>query len=187
MIHETMTFVVTRLNRALLERYPSDGDWVIASHVTTATGSAPVDAADKVLLTIVNLERDSTAMRTQPLTHVEHDSSARMNPTLQVSLDVLVSANFDRYEDGLNLLDGVIGYFQAKPLYTRQNAPDLPAGLERLTCDWVDLSLKDIHDLWAVLGGRYLPSVLYKIRMLSFQQGWIEDETPLISGLDVSS
>jgi hypothetical protein len=45
----------------------------------------------------------------------------------------------------------------------------------------VSLNAEQINHLWAVLGGKYFPSVLYKVRMLT-----IEDDTPGQQGQFIS-
>lgn len=188
MIDGTLGFIEARLNAYLREMFPSDTDWVTISAVTSSNGDVVRAVANRIVLTLINIDRDGVATRTTPRTRIDDTTSLRMNPTLQINLDMLVSAHFDDdYRGGLKLLSSVIGYFQAASLFTPQSAPDLPDDLEKLTVEWVDLSHREIHNLWTVLGGRYMPSALYRLRMLSFQQGWVTDDVPIITGVGIDT
>ena len=42
--------------------------------------------------------------------------------------------------------------------------------LENLSIEIVDMSMDALSNLWSMLGAKYMPSVLYKIRMLHFDE-----------------
>jgi hypothetical protein len=64
-------------------------------------------------------------------------------------------------------VDGVVAFFQAHPVFDHQNSPDLDQGIDRLVLELEPLSLTDLSNLGGILGGRYVPSVLYRARMIS--------------------
>jgi hypothetical protein len=45
----------------------------------------------------------------------------------------------------------------------------------------VSMNFEQVNHLWATLGGKYLPSVLYKVRMVA-----IEDDTPQMEADTIS-
>lgn len=188
MIAKTLAFIRDRLDADLLRRFPSDAPWVAISNVVGSGGAAPAGLDNKMALTLINIERDAAASGNRPYLERGETTAAVMAPAMAINLDVLVSAHFeDRYEDGLTMLSASIGFFQSKTSYNSQTAPDLPAGMTKLTSEWVDLDLREIHNLWTVLGGRYLPSALYKLRMITVQEGLALGQVPLITGTSLGA
>ncbi len=186
MIRQALEFMRDRLDGSLRQRFPSDEPRVAISNVVDRGGGAPAGLSDMLAMTLVNVERDPTASGTRPYLERAETSAAVMAPSMAINLDVLASAHFeDHYEDGLALLSAAIGHFQGQVSFTPQNAPDLPKGMQKLTTEWVDLDLREIHNLWTVLGGRYLPSALYKMRMITMQEGLAMGDVPLITGTSV--
>ncbi|WP_298293116.1 DUF4255 domain-containing protein [uncultured Litoreibacter sp.] len=183
MIQQTILFIEKRLNQYLMSRFPSASDWVVTSSVTGPGGTPPLATNNKIVLTLVNIERDATATATHPKSKVEDKSIAKMNPAMRINLDILVSAQFEtNYSDGLVLLSAALGFFQGSSHYTASSAPDLPQGLDKLTTEWVDQNRQELHNLWTVLGGKYMPSMMFKLRMLSVQESWVTEDVPIITG-----
>jgi hypothetical protein len=56
----------------------------------------------------------------------------------------------------------------------------MPSGIEKLVVELHQLNFEQQNNLWAVLGAKYLPSVLYKVRAISIQEGQTKDQqTPI--------
>lgn len=186
MIYQTLSFVQGRLNAHLEQGFPSDTKHVVVSDIAQGGATPTQGTENKIILSLVNIERDATATRTMPSQHSQADQITTTNPSLNLNLDVIIASRFDdHYGDGLKLLSAAIGYFQARRQFTIQQDPDLPKGLSKLTVEWVDVTNRSAHNMWTAFGGRYLPSVVYKLRMLSVQEGWVLDTTPMITGTEV--
>ena len=71
---------------------------------------------------------------------------------------------------------GTIGFFQAHPVFDRASAPELDARFERLTMEIENLNTTELSNLWGILGSRYLPSVLYRLRMVTIDEGQVVDQ-----------
>jgi hypothetical protein len=82
----------------------------------------------------------------------------------------MMSVSFGHYAERLKILCYVLGYFQARPAFDAQSGPGLPTGLDKLSCELVNLSTQELPNVWTILGARYLPSALYKLRMVTRQQ-----------------
>ncbi len=188
MIDKTLTFLLGELNAYLFNRFGDDRAHAVLSAVVKQDGTVPEETANKIVLTLINIEREAAAANAAPQYRVEQDSLARVSPPLNVNLLLLISASFEaNYAESFKLLSAVLGFFQSRPVFTPQSAPSLPRELEKLSFHWVDMDLQAINNLWSVLGSHYLPSVVYKARMLTIQDAWIEDVTPPITGVGVKS
>lgn len=186
MIDKTMQFLLDELNGYLKQRYPGETELAVLSGIAVADGSTSDKIANKIVMTLINIERESIASNSSARYRADGDAMARITPPLNINLLILISANFENnYSDNLKILSSVLRFFQAHPIFTRQTAAGLPDALERLTVEWTDMDLQSIYNLWSVLGGRYMPSVVYKARMLIINDAWIADDVPVITGTSV--
>lgn len=189
MIGTTLSFLASGLNERLLTSMPAADDWVVVSQVVGTDGLVPPRAMDKVAMTLVNLQRDPVFRVTEPITRATDGVIVRGNPPLEVNFEVLLSANFadERYSDALTMISAVVQHFHDNASFTAASAPDLPSGTQRVTVEWVDQDLSDTHNLWTSLGGRYAPSVVYKVRTLTLDDGRVHDAAPIVTAVSERS
>ena len=77
----------------------------------------------------------------------------------------------------------VIQFFQAKYVFDHLNTPNLDAGIEKLVLEMMSFNLDQLHQLWSMLGGKYHPSVEYKMRMITVDS--VTDQAgPLIKEIE---
>jgi len=80
---------------------------------------------------------------------------------------MLFSAYFPNdYNEALKMLSLVIAYFQKMKQFTTANSPDLPPQLQNLSVELFTLGLEQQNHLWGALGAKYIPSVVYKMRLV---------------------
>jgi hypothetical protein len=63
----------------------------------------------------------------------------------------------------------------------RVNSPDLDDRIEKLILDIENTPPQAMSNIWGVLGGRYLPSVLYRVRMVAVGGEEIRERVPRIT------
>jgi hypothetical protein len=182
MIDKALEFLVGELNTFLGGRFPVRSE----QHVVLANMSSPdSDAArkieNKVVLSLVNLERENAAP-TLPGAGTRRGGG----PALHLNLYVLVAASYaGNYPQALALLSSVLGFFQGRQSFTQENSAAMPAELARLNIELVSQSMTEVNNLWAILGAKFMPSALYRIRMLSIDQDWLKAPVPEV--LDVQT
>jgi hypothetical protein len=181
MIDKTLSFVLGELNGFLGTNFPSNEPHAVLSGLANQDGSAPLGVENKIILSLTNVERE-TAVSPGPVTRPDPGAALRVSPPLSLNIFILVSSNFGSYVESLRFLSSSIGFLQAKPVFTPQNSAGFPRGLERLSIEMVNLNMSDLQNLWATMGGKYLPSVFYKLRMITIQDGWITERIPVIAG-----
>lgn len=181
MIDKALEFLVGELKEFLGHRFPGHEQHVILSALCNPDGSVPHKIENKIVLSLVNLERESAV----PANGTPVRAGAgylRSAPTLHLNLYVLVAASFGHnYGQALSFLNCVLAFFQGKPYFSPQNAAALPRELERLSVELVNMSLAEMNNLWAILGAKYMPSAVYRVRMVSIQQGWVTEALPMVS------
>ncbi len=63
---------------------------------------------------------------------------------------------------------------------------DFDADIKKLIVELFSYSFEQLYNFWTVVGTNYLPSVLYKVRLVRFQEKALQDSTLPIEkiGLD---
>jgi Pvc16 N-terminal domain len=147
---------------------------------------AVANIQDKVVVTLVNIEEEKT-LRNTPHTTARPLGQTYQNPPIFLNLYVLFSVNSNNYENALIYLSDIISFFQREKVFTPTTHPELEGkGIEKLVFDLYTLSFEQMNHLWAVLGGKYIPSVLYKVRLIQIQHS-PEVEAPVILQVDNES
>lgn len=143
----------------------------------------------KVACTLVNLEEERIT------NHKFRSSSngnfqAQRNPELLFNLYVLFAVNpktnQGSYGESLRLLSRIVAFFQGKPTFNHQNTPSMSAALDELNVEMFPMSIEHQNNLWASLGAKYLPSALYKIRMVAISDPSRLGLEPLIQTLNIT-
>ncbi|MEY2883219.1 MAG: hypothetical protein RL490_943 [Pseudomonadota bacterium] len=161
---------------------------VVLCNLADPGGALPAEAADKLVLSLVNVERDAMQMRTQRVS--EHrDGFLVEQPPLHLNLLLMVAATHGgtRYAEALKLLSATIAFFQSRPVFDHQNSPALDPRVDRIALDLEPMGATESHNLWGILGGRYLPSALYRLRMIVIDPREISATPPRIEDVAVET
>ena len=124
-----------------------------------------------VHITLVNVEQESFSKNAPHAVRIDNQSTYK-EPPVQLNLFVLISFTYTNNETALTHLSKTIERFQSKRYYDASNLTPgvpFPPQLNRLVFDMVNLNIEQLNNLWGVLGGNYIPSVLYKIRVVPIQ------------------
>ena len=141
---------------------------------------------DKVVVTLVNIEEEKT-LRNTAYEVPRTSGYSYQNPPIFLNLYVLFSANSNNYENALIYLSDVVSFFQREKVFTPATHPGLAGkGIDKLVFDLYTLSFEQMNHLWAVLGGKYIPSALYKVRLVQVQFA-PESPAPLIEQVENSA
>ncbi|NOQ72205.1 MAG: DUF4255 domain-containing protein [Crocinitomix sp.] len=137
------------------------------SHLFNSSGE-PIPT--ELGVTLVNIEEDRINRAIDPYLKTE-SGVTRVNPELKLNLFVLFSANFDsNYSEALKFISYVVRFFQSKNVFTTENTPALDADVKKLIVELHPMSFEQQNYLWGMVGGKYLPSALYKFRLLVVQE-----------------
>ena len=65
-----------------------------------------------------------------------------------------------------------------QPVFDKHSTPDLDSRIDKLVLDIENLNIQDLSNLWGLLGGRYLPSVYYRVRMVTIHPDNVVAQLP---------
>lgn len=186
MIESAIGHIAAQLNQALRRNLGLSEDAVQVSNMLELDGSVVPGVNNRLLLFLVNIERDGTLPGKSSESALLGGARSQGYPPVHLNLHLMLAAHFPgkNYREALKFISAAIAYFQGNPVFTPQNSPDLDGRLQRLTMDIENLSLQDLSHLWGVLGGKYLPSVLYKVRVVTMDSGDLARITPAVREAD---
>ena len=149
-----------------------------------------------IVMSIVNIEEDKT-LRNQSVylrdTNDQTQISRYKQPTQHLIISLLFasySKDLAKYLDGIEKLKGVISYFQQNnSFYYKDDDTELidydtylgktelqKQNYQKITIESVSLSTDQLNQLWSYLGSRYMPSMLYKLRLCMIQESPVIQE-----------
>lgn len=181
MIHEALKFISDEVNRYLSLKLGSVTDpRLVLGNVAKLNendqGGGNNPLSNRAILTLVNIEEDRVSRSPDNYRRVGEGIQYR-NPKVFINLYCLFSVNRSNYDVSLEWLNYIIQFFQYRNVFTHGNSPLLHEKIDQLVLDMTSMNLEQLNQLWGVMGGKYYPSVLYKMRLIA-----IEDDTPEASG-----
>ncbi|WP_309641276.1 Pvc16 family protein [Flavobacterium sp.] len=152
-------------------------------------GDEFVESKSAIILSIVNIEEDKTLKNQstyQRETRTANEMLAFRHPTQHLIISLLFSSynkDLSKYMEGVEKLRNVISYFQQNNSFyykddntelieystfaTKTEAQQLHYA--KITFESVSQSMDQLNQMWSCLGSRYMPSMLYKMRLYSIQ------------------
>lgn len=90
-------------------------------------------------------------------------------PDVRLNLYILFVSHFQEYTDALNYLSLIVKYFQSHPVLDHQNTPGLHKDIDKLIIELKTMPISEQNEVWNALRSAYRPSLLYRVKMLVFQ------------------
>jgi len=144
---------------------------------------------NKVALTLLNINEEAT-LKNLPNHSYENSKTIYENSIINLNLYLLFSANRNAYINSLNDISKIIEFFQGKKLFTQANTiynrnsvAMGNLGNFRFTVELYTPTFEELNFIWGTLGGRQLPSALYKISMIQIERNISQSEGKIINEL----
>ncbi|CAN5425139.1 hypothetical protein BH09BAC1_BH09BAC1_21640 [soil metagenome] len=186
MIYESLAVVLNEINEHLSARVGLFEDRVIMSTLVNPDGSIPIGNENKVVATLVNVAREGIINSSGGGGMGGGFSYGKV--PIKLNLYVMFTSCFDdsNYEESLKFLSHILSFFQYKNVFTPQNS-DLDGRVRQLHFEIAKLSFHELSNIWAYLGAKYSPSVVYLVRYIHFEEDYVDGIGSAISGSDSST
>jgi hypothetical protein len=125
-------------------------------------------ATADIIISLINIEE--VRLSRDPIHYVKKDPGLLFkNPAVHLNLTLLFTAVKHDAGYGMSLqhIQQVIEFFQKKSYFDRNNTPALHQSIEKLVLEMVSFNIEQLHQLWSMLGGRYHPSIAYRMNMVT--------------------
>lgn len=168
MILACVSHIASQLNQFLKNNFELNEDIVVVSNLVDVDGSMESQTNNRLAVFITNIEKDTMPTRPNAQHRVQGDRDVVSSKPIFLNLYLMVAANFtgSNYPEGLKFISSTIGYFQQTPVFNQQNSPELDPGIDKIILDIENVKSNEHSNLWSMSGSKYLPSILYKVRMV---------------------
>ncbi|MEI6749557.1 MAG: DUF4255 domain-containing protein [Bacteroidota bacterium] len=171
MIDIALKFITDELGIYLHSRIGSGAPEVKLSKVVDESGKY-IFGEETVAITVINIEEERTFKSQVPEYIFKDGQHIVSEPEIKLCLHLLFSANFSQYKEALKCLSYLLTFFQSRTCFTPLAYPSLDFRIEKLTFELQNMGYDQINQVWAFLGAKHLPSIVYKMRLVI-----IHDET----------
>jgi len=178
MIYKTLHIIAHKFDQYLSGKFNQEERIAVLSTPAGSDGISESRNNNSLIISLVNIERDTSMginFKPQPL---QNERFFTGRPSLSLNLYVLVSSDFSNknYDESLKYLSAALEMIQRNDLLTAYNTPELNPEISKLYLGLENLSFQELSNIWSMLGRKYIPSFLLKVRMLTIDQMEIESE-----------
>lgn len=140
--------------------------------------------SDRIVITLLNIQEEPTLKNSPRYERIQdQDGYIKKNPSAYLNLYVIIAANRNTYENSLVDISKVIEIFQAKKILNYGSGGDE----FKFNMQLHPLPFEQLSYAWGLLGGKVMPSVLYKISIIKIQKTLENPNLELITDIDVQS
>lgn len=140
--------------------------------ISEFAGGAEGVLTEKLVLSLVNIAEEAS-LKNNTGSFQRNKQHFQAYPIVHVNLYLLFTANFKAYDTAINYLFRVIEFFQGRKIFKFKNAPISgeapPLNDTEITIELHTLSFEQLNDLWGSLGGKQMPFVIYRARLVPVQ------------------
>jgi len=181
MIDSVVQTVANELNEFFRLKFGIQEDRVVISNLVNQDGSLAIKDDNRIIISLAMIQEEKMGA---------YKSAGSISPggvkPVYLNLFLLFSASFNEKLniDALKFISAVIAFFQNKPVFNQQNSSTLNEGLEKLSFEISNMSVQEQSNLWSAIGAKYLPSILYKVRVVTIDEKMLVPETIDIESMD---
>lgn len=184
MINQVISAVIDEINTYIGTTEP---DVVLGniSMIDAFQDSSTQTLSDKVIASVVNIAQEKS-LRNLPFRRSvwnggETPEGVEQQPEIYLNIYLLLGANKSEYSIALQRISQVISFFQRQYVFTPANLPVLGTlDLDKIIFDLYSTNFEELNQMWSIMGGKYIPSVIYKMRLAMIQDAE-EQETGIIT------
>jgi len=186
MIDTAINHIATNVNQHLMRTFGLNEDVVVVSNILEQDGTVATHVNNKIVVSLVNIEKESVPLNQPRAVASGGMRSIVTNPPIHFNLYLMFASYFSgsNYQEGLKFISNTISYLQGQGVFDQQSSPGLDRNISKLVLDIENLDMNDLSNLWSILSGKYLPSVLYKVRMVTIDASAVKDQAPSVSKPD---
>ena len=168
MLDLALKFIAVELNSYLRARTNSDFGQAEIGRVVDDAGKWAIKE-DHIGLALLSLEEERAAKGQVPEGTLINGRYVMLEPPLRLNLYLVAAAYFKQYDVSLRYLSLVLTFFQSRPLFTPERYPALDPRIDRLAADLYSPGFEQLNQIWTSIGGKQLPSAVYRLRLIALQ------------------
>ena len=141
---------------------------------------------EDIVITLLRIEQETSRKpQNTSYTEVWENDKKRVLPTspdLDINLEVLISSHASNYESSLIQISDVVSLLNSVKTATKPSKMDKDAFelLRSLSVSIMNMTFEQHLSMWQTLGGNLVPSVAYKIRMVTISGTPQKEPAPIV-------
>ena len=191
MIDRALSFIASEVNKYIDSKkgVVTPIRLILGNPVNIVEPSLPLNTGDSpeshpLILSLVNIEEDKVSKQPENFKRID-DRIVYKNPKILLNLYLLFVANSRTYLETLEYLSLVIQCFQYQKVFDPVTHPGLDPKIRKLIIEMFTLNFEQVNHLWSTLGGKYIPSMLYKLKVVPVEDDAIDAEGDFIKQIQV--
>jgi len=198
-IRTALEFVQSSLDAFIVEReqdasYPKGS--VDLKSIVHPNGTIDITDTSHVTIMLVGVDEERREGKRPQYIPTDGNQFLRLNAPVEIDLYLLFVASNKDYQTALRDLSDVLAFFQANPVFDATKFPALNATvtdpgkkpwqlITRLSFTLQSLTFEQLNNLWAMLGSKYIPSVVYRVKLLTIFETRSQEKAPAIVELGI--
>jgi hypothetical protein len=187
MIYEVLHFLKVRLESSLKEKRAGNEPLIALSN-PWSNNDDNKNSSYLNSMSLISIEEERTFASQGPqIVQGKNGSYYKREPNLQLNLYMLISAYNKNYEDALKFISKVAAFYQQNNVFQKdmpnRHNTDFPPDVEKLIIELYTVDFDIQNKIWGSLNTGYLPSVIYKIRMLIIDTDKADKEISVVKGI----
>ncbi len=175
--------IIKEATSDFLDAVSDDPSEVVLENIAKLDEAKNSDVDDKMILTLLNSQEEAT-LKNKPLVRISTGPNTYKTEAIPAYLNlyIILASNRSNYGKALQDISSVIAFFQNKPVFTELNTPDHTTDLAefKFIVDLYSLPIEQLSYAWGVLGGKVMPSAMYKISVVKVQSNAESQDKPLM-------
>lgn len=175
----------------------SSGNVVDLRAIALPDGKVNLNDAMHITIMLVGIEEERREGKRPYYLPVENNQVIQLNGPVEVDLNILFVANNSNYETALRDLSYVLLFFQSASVFDSASYPALNEGasdpqnkpwqtIDKIIFRIISLSFEQQNNLWSMLGPKYLPSMVYRMKMLTVFDHKAQGKAPVITEMGIA-
>lgn len=185
MIDKVLGFITTYINQEIKMSFGLTDNKIIASSLINPDGSVTENIENKIIISVINLEHETTTKSMGNFVVSADNQYGQVAPPVYLNIYLLISANYmaSNYMESLKMLSAVIGILQAVPYFERRDHPTMDPSLDKLAFEIFNVPINELSHIWSGIGAKYVPSIIYKVRLIAISKNLVTGQVAGISGV----
>lgn len=180
MIYETLEILMDQVTK-YLETKPNDDSIFVLENIAKQDDATVTRLKDRIAVSLLNMEEEAT-LRNIPNTSFKNGKTIYKNKKVNLILYVLFAANRTAYDKALVSISNIVEFFQSKKVFTQVNTPFTSSSSIfdelkefKFIVELYTPTFEQLNYIWGTLGGKSVPSVLYRISVVAIESDNIKD------------
>jgi len=136
----------------------------ISVHDKNVEAGSEDEIMESIIISMASVEEEQALKNNYPLRQ-SGSTFLKEKSAIYINVYILFAAKYASYDTALKAISNIIYFFQTH----RRISFAADEQAQEAVLNLHNIGFENLNNLWTVLGGRYLPSVMYKARLLMYQ------------------